>query len=157
VSYCFGASVMHSHLYQGGGVVFDSRFMFPDKVLLAINTYGCTTFAGVPAVYSILLRRSNLRSIPLPGLRRFLQAGGALAPESVREICSVLPTAEFFIMYGQTEATSRISTDSDRRGISKIVLQEGFCAAVLGWKAKGNCTNPLSSTQNPILSRRPRS
>ena len=36
VSYCFGASVMHTHLYQGGGVVFDRRFMFPDKVLQAI-------------------------------------------------------------------------------------------------------------------------
>jgi acyl-CoA synthetase (AMP-forming)/AMP-acid ligase II len=109
VSYCFGASVMHSHLYQGGGVVFDSRFMFPDKVLRAINTYGCTTFAGVPSVYNILLRRSNLRSIQLPTLRRFLQAGGALAPESVREMCSIVPTAEFFVMYGQTEATARIS------------------------------------------------
>ena len=109
VSYCFGASVMHSHLYQGGGVVFDSRFMFPDKVLHAINTYGCTTFAGVPAVYNILLRRSNLRSIQLPELRRFLQAGGALAPESVREMYGIVPTAEFFVMYGQTEATARIS------------------------------------------------
>jgi long-chain acyl-CoA synthetase len=109
VSYCFGASVMHSHLYQGGGVVFDSRFMFPDKVLRAVNTYSCTTFAGVPAVYKILLRRSNLRSIRLPGLRRFLQAGGALAPESVQEMSSIVPTAEFFVMYGQTEATSRIS------------------------------------------------
>jgi len=109
VSYCFGASVMHSHLYQGGGVVFDSRFMFPDKVLRAINTYGCTTFAGVPAVYNILLRRSNLRSIKLPELRRFLQAGGALAPESVREMCGIVPIAEFFVMYGQTEATARIS------------------------------------------------
>jgi acyl-CoA synthetase (AMP-forming)/AMP-acid ligase II len=109
VSYCFGASVMHSHLYQGGEVVFDSRFMFPDKVLHAINTYGCTTFAGVPAVYNILLRRSNIRSIRLLGLRRFLQAGGDLAPEGVREISSIAPTAEFFVMYGQTEATARIS------------------------------------------------
>ena len=109
VSYCFGASVMQSHLYQGGGVAFDSRFMFPDKVLRAMDTFGCTTFAGVPAVYNILLRRSNLRSIQLPELRRFLQAGGALAPESVREMCSIVPTAEFFVMYGQTEATARIS------------------------------------------------
>jgi long-chain acyl-CoA synthetase len=109
VSYCFGASVMHTHLYQGGGIVFDSRFMFPDKVLHAINTYGCTTFAGVPTVYNILLRRSNLRSIRLPYLRRFLQAGGALAPERVRDIRGVVPTAEFYAMYGQTEATARIS------------------------------------------------
>lgn len=109
ISYCFGASVMHTHLYQGGGVVFDSRFMFPDRVLHAINTYGCTTFAGVPIIYNVLLRRSNLRNIPVPGLRRFLQAGGALASDNVREIREVVPTAEFFVMYGQTEATARIS------------------------------------------------
>lgn len=109
VSYCFGASVLHTHLYQGGGVVFDPRFMFPDKVLHAMTRYGCTTFAGVPFVYNMLLRRSNLRSIPLPGLRRFLQAGGALAPEKIREICEIVPTAEFLVMYGQTEATARIS------------------------------------------------
>jgi acyl-CoA synthetase (AMP-forming)/AMP-acid ligase II len=110
VSYCFGASVVHSHLYQGGGVVFDSRFMFPDKVLHAINTHHCTTFAGVPTVYNILLRRSNLRTIPFSSLRRFLQAGGALAPESVTQIGDIVPAADFFVMYGQTEATARISS-----------------------------------------------
>ena len=109
VSYCFGASIMHTHLYQGGGVVFDSRFMFPDKVLQAINRYGCTTFAGVPTVYNILLRRSNIGSIALPDLRRLLQAGGPLAPESIRKLRKTMPTADLFVMYGQTEATSRIS------------------------------------------------
>ncbi len=109
LSYCFGASVFHSHLYQGGGVVFDSRFMFPDKVLHAINKYRCTTFAGVPTVYNILLRRSNLRSIPMPSLRRFLQAGGPLAPQHVAEMRDTVPTAKFYVMYGQTEATARIS------------------------------------------------
>jgi acyl-CoA synthetase (AMP-forming)/AMP-acid ligase II len=109
ISYCFGASVMHSHLYQGEGVVFDSRFMFPDKVLHAINTHQCTTFAGVPIIYNILLRRSNLKSIQLPTLRRFLQAGGPLAPDSVREISKVIPSVDFYVMYGQTEATARIS------------------------------------------------
>ncbi len=109
ISYCFGASVMHTHLYQGGGVVYDSRFMFPDKVLRAIEGYRCTTFAGVPTAYNILLRRSNIRSIPLTSLRRFLQAGGALAPQQVQQMRKLVPQAEFFVMYGQTEATSRIS------------------------------------------------
>ena len=109
VSYCFGASVLHTHLYQGGAVVFDSRFMFPDKVLRAITQYGCTTFAGVPTAYQILLRRSNLRTIPLPSLRRFLQAGGALSVACVRQIHDSVPHAGFFVMYGQTEATARIS------------------------------------------------
>jgi acyl-CoA synthetase (AMP-forming)/AMP-acid ligase II len=109
LSYCFGASVVHSHLYQGGGVVYDSRFMFPDKVLRAIHTNACTTFAGVPTVYNILASRSSLRSIPLPGLRRFLQAGGSLAPETLKTIREIIPGARFFAMYGQTEATARIS------------------------------------------------
>ena len=109
VSYCFGASVLHTHLYQGGAVVFDSRFMFPDKVLRAITQYDCTTFAGVPTAYQILLRRSNIRSIPMPTLRRFLQAGGALPAASMRQMREIVPQAEFFVMYGQTEATARIS------------------------------------------------
>jgi acyl-CoA synthetase (AMP-forming)/AMP-acid ligase II len=109
VSYCFGASILHTHLYQGGAVVFDSRFMFPDKVLQAIHSYGCTTFGGVPTVYNILLRRSHIGSIALPGLRRFLQAGGALASENVRELRNMMPNADFYVMYGQTEATARIS------------------------------------------------
>ena len=66
LSYCFGASVLHTHLAQGGGVVFDRRFMFPDKVLQAIAQYRCTTFAGVPTAYNVLLQRSKIRSMALP-------------------------------------------------------------------------------------------
>ena len=109
ISYCFGASIMHTHLYQGGGLVHDSRFMFPDKVLNAIERYRCTTFAGVPTAYNILLRRSNIRKIQLTSIRRFLQAGGVLSPERIREMCELFPQAEFHVMYGQTEATARIS------------------------------------------------
>ena len=100
---------MHTHLYQGGGVVFDRRFMFPDKVLQAIAQFGCTTFAGVPTAYNVLLRRSNIRRIAMPTLRRFLQAGGALGLERISEMRSIFPTTKFYVMYGQTEATARIS------------------------------------------------
>jgi acyl-CoA synthetase (AMP-forming)/AMP-acid ligase II len=110
LSYCFGASVLHTHLYQGGGAVFDRRFMFPDKVLHAIDKYACTTFAGVSTVYNILLRRSNIRSITMPTLRRFLQAGGPLAPQRISEMRTAVPKPKFYVMYGQTEATARISS-----------------------------------------------
>ena len=109
LSYCFGASVFHTHLYQGGGVVFDRRFMFPDKVLQAINQFGCTSFAGVPTVYHALLHRSKARTTGLPSLRRLLQAGGPLAAHLIAEICSALPTVKLYVMYGQTEATARIT------------------------------------------------
>ena len=109
VSYCFGASVMHTHLYQGGGVVFDRRFMFPDKVLQAVAQLRCTTFAGVPTVYNVLLRRSHIRQTAMPSLRRFLQAGGPLPIERINEMRAAFPAVKFYVMYGQTEATARIS------------------------------------------------
>lgn len=109
VNYCFGASVLHTHLYQGGSAVFDHRFTFPDVVLTSLAEFTCTTFAGVPTVYHILLRRSGFRSMPLPSVRRFLQAGGALSPDRIQEVRAAVPTAKVFVMYGQTEATARIS------------------------------------------------
>ncbi len=45
----------------------------------------------------------------MPSLRRFLQAGGALAPQRIREMQAAVPTAKFYVMYGQTEASPRIS------------------------------------------------
>ncbi len=109
LSYCFGASVLHTHLYQGGGVVLDRRFMFPNKVLRAMVEHQCTTFAGVPTAYNVLLRRSDIRQIDMPHLRRFLQAGGPLGRERIREMLAIFPNKEFYVMYGQTEATARIS------------------------------------------------
>ena len=115
VSYVFGASILHTHLWQGGSVVFDRRFMFPDQVLKATASYECTTFAGVPTVFNILLRRSSIRRTEFPALRRFLQAGGKLTVERVQEMRDLFPKVKFYVMYGQTEATARISCmDPDR-------------------------------------------
>lgn len=110
INYCFGASVLHSHLYTGGSVVFDRRFMFPDKVLNAIGEYGCTSFAGVPTIYRILINRSHIGTIAMPTLRRFLQAGGRLDAHTIKRIQAVVPNVDFVVMYGQTEATARITT-----------------------------------------------
>jgi acyl-CoA synthetase (AMP-forming)/AMP-acid ligase II len=119
LNYCFGASVMHSHLYVGGSVVFDRRFMFPDKVLQSMAHFECTTFAGVPTVYNVLLRRSGIRQMTFPKLRRFLQAGGALAQGQVNEMRTAFPDIQFYVMYGQTEATARISCQEPSRSTEK--------------------------------------
>jgi acyl-CoA synthetase (AMP-forming)/AMP-acid ligase II len=115
LSYCFGASLLHTHLYAGGSVVLDRRFMFPDKVLRALADHNCTTFAGVPTAYNVLLGRSSIRTLALPSLRRFLQAGGRLDAAKINEMRAAFPRAKFYVMYGQTEATARIACmDPDR-------------------------------------------
>lgn len=107
--YCFGTSLLHTHLRIGGTLVIDSRFMYPEVVLQRMSDAGCTGFAGVPSHFQILLRRSSLATRALSGLRYVQQAGGRLAPADVAELRRALPDTDIFLMYGQTEATARLS------------------------------------------------
>ncbi len=107
--YCFGASLLHTHLRVGGRLVIDSRFVYPEVILQRMIDMECTGFAGVPSHYQILLRRSSLRSKRFPSLRYVQQAGGHLAPMFARELREALPATKIFIMYGQTEATARLA------------------------------------------------
>lgn len=107
--YCFGTSLLHTHLRVGGSLVVDPRFMYPEAVLKRMIETECTGFAGVPSHFQILLRNSSLRKKQFPHLRYVQQAGGRLAPSFVAELRRALPATLLYIMYGQTEATARLS------------------------------------------------
>ncbi len=107
--YCYGASLLHTHLLVGGSLVIDNRFMFADKVLQRMIATKCTGFAGVPTHFQILLRKSAMRTMAFPSLRLLQQAGGKLAEPLVEELVAAAGPARLFTMYGQTEATARLS------------------------------------------------
>jgi len=107
--HCYGASLMHTHLMAGGSLVLNNRFMFPEKVLDEIQERRCTGLAGVPATYQILLRKTRLAQRSFPSLRWLQQAGGRLPNPFIRELRQALPHARLLVMYGQTEATARLS------------------------------------------------
>jgi acyl-CoA synthetase (AMP-forming)/AMP-acid ligase II len=107
--HCYGASLLHTHLMAGGSLVLNNRFMFPEKVLDEIQQQECTGLAGVPATYQILLRKTRLAQRSFPSLRWLQQAGGKLPNPLIRELRQALPHVRLFVMYGQTEATARLS------------------------------------------------
>src|SRR5206468_4082976 len=51
--YCFGTSLLHTHLRAGGSLVVDSRFMYREVVLQRMIDMECTGFAGVPSHFQI--------------------------------------------------------------------------------------------------------
>ncbi|MCZ7615870.1 MAG: AMP-binding protein [Ignavibacteriaceae bacterium] len=57
--YCYGLSLLHTHLKAGGSVVLNNNFVFLGSVLEDIEKYKCTGFAGVPSHFQILLRKSK--------------------------------------------------------------------------------------------------
>lgn len=107
--YVYGLSVLHSHMAVGGSVIIDNRFAFPNVVLDSMRAHSATGFAGVPSTFALLLRRSNLADLSLPTLRYVTQAGGNMPPAKVLEWLERGPRAEFFVMYGATEAAARLT------------------------------------------------
>jgi acyl-CoA synthetase (AMP-forming)/AMP-acid ligase II len=119
--YCFGASLLHTHLLAGGAVVLNNNFkLFPEAVLLDVLQRGCTGFAGVPSTYQILLRKSRFREMRFPKLKWFQQAGGKLPNPQIAEVLEAFPDVRYFLMYGQTEGTARLSYLPPERLVDKL-------------------------------------
>jgi len=108
--YCYGLSLLHTHLRVGGSIVFNNAFIFLGGVLKSLLDYKCTGFAGVPSHFQILLRKSDsFKQTKFPDLKYVTQAGGKLAPIFIDEFRAAHPDVRFVVMYGQTEATARLS------------------------------------------------
>ena len=108
--YCYGLSLLHTHLLVGGSIVLNNAFIFLGGVIKNLLEYKCTGFAGVPSHFQILLRKSdNFKITRFPDLKYVTQAGGKLAPIFIDEFRKSQPEITFIVMYGQTEATARLS------------------------------------------------
>jgi len=108
--YCYGLSLLHTHLRAGGSVVFNNSFIFLGAIIRNLLDYKCTGFAGVPSHFQILLRMSDsFKTTTFPDLRYVTQAGGKLTPIFIDEFRESFPDVLFYVMYGQTEATARLS------------------------------------------------
>ena len=108
--YSYGLSVLNSHFAAGGSVVLTPHSFLRREFWGVVDARACTSFAGVPYMYETLHR---LRFDPAthPTLRTLTQAGGGLAPDLTLQMLELAERAgrRFFVMYGQTEATARIS------------------------------------------------
>jgi len=108
--YCYGLSLLHTHLRIGGSIVFNNSFIFLGGVIRDLLEHKCTGFAGVPSHFQILLRKSDsFKKTKFPDLKYVTQAGGKLASIFIDEFRESHPEIRFIVMYGQTEATARLS------------------------------------------------
>ncbi|PWU18012.1 MAG: AMP-dependent synthetase [Verrucomicrobia bacterium] len=152
--YCFGLSLLHTHLMAGASVVLNNAFrLFPEQMLEEMQTKECTGFAGVPSTYQILLRNSRFRSLSFPKLRWFQQAGGKLPDACIQELVHSFPQVRFFLMYGQTEGTARLSYLPPERLADKLgSIGKGLPSTRLEvLKADGTPVVPGSSETGEIV------
>ncbi|WP_083418833.1 AMP-binding protein [Pseudofrankia sp. BMG5.36] len=108
--YCYGLSVVHSHLWRGAGLILTSRSVTDPCFWDLFRAGKGTSLAGVPYTFD-LLDRVGFDQMPLPHLRYVTQAGGRLPPDRVSRYARLGQRDgwDLVVMYGQTEATARMA------------------------------------------------
>lgn len=107
--YSYGNSVLHTHLSAGGCVLIENNLAYPHRVMQCMSAERATGFSGVPSTFALLLSRVKLEDYDLSALRYLTQAGGPMPPANTERLRRALPRTQLFVMYGQTEATARLS------------------------------------------------
>lgn len=120
-NYSYGLSVINSHLLRGSTIFLSDKTVFFKEFWNDFKKFECTSFAGVPYTYQ-MLKRTGFDKLDLPSLKTFTQAGGKLSEEMIRFFAEYAQRTNkrFFVMYGQTEATARISYVPFHKLSSKI-------------------------------------
>ncbi|HEY9357418.1 MAG TPA: AMP-binding protein [Arthrobacter sp.] len=110
MSYCYGLSVINSHLLRGAGIVLTDLSVVDPCFWQLFRNRHATSFAAVPYTFE-LLDRAGFTDMDLPDLRYVTQAGGRLEPGTVARYAEHGRSRgwELFVMYGQTEATARMA------------------------------------------------
>lgn len=143
--YAYGASVLHTHLISGARVHLERNLLFPNLIAEAIAVHRITGFSGVPSTFALMLNHGELGNHDLSHLRYLTQAGGPMTPALTRKLRMALPHPQLFVMYGQTEATSRLtwlpperleeklgSVGTPVNGVTLKIIREDGTAAVTG-------------------------
>ena len=121
MEYTYGLSVIHSHVAVGATIILTNRTLFQKEFWEMVEKYKVTSMAGVPYTYE-MFERLRLREMDLPHLKTMTQAGGHLHEELHKKYgeWAAETGRRLFVMYGQTEATARMSYIPPEKCIEKI-------------------------------------
>ena len=110
MSYSYGLSVINTHLFCGASIVLNDSSIVDKKFWELYSDSLPSNINGVPFFYDLLIRIGFNRVLN-PNLKFITQAGGKLRQKSFKKISeeSIKNNFNFFLMYGQTEASPRIS------------------------------------------------
>lgn len=137
VYYSYGLSVLTSNAIAGGKIICSNKDILQKEFWQDMEKFGYTSLSGVPYFYEIL-NRMGFTKQQYPTLRYLTQAGGKLN-EKMLDIFSEYSTQnaiDFYVMYGQTEATARMS----------------YLAPTLLNSKKGSIGKPIKNGQFNIIS-----
>lgn len=108
--YSYGVSVINSHLIKGATILLTDGTVAQREFWNFMKENKATSIAGVPYTYEMLKMLRFFR-MDLPYMKTMTQAGGKLNKDIAKQYIEFAQEKgkRFFVMYGQTEATARMS------------------------------------------------
>jgi acyl-CoA synthetase (AMP-forming)/AMP-acid ligase II len=110
LNYTYGMSILNTHLYAGAILILVNSSLLEQRFWDTVKREKVTTFGGVPYTFE-MLKKLQFERLDLPSLKYITQAGGKLPKELADKFIAICKkkNIKFFIMYGQTEASPRMS------------------------------------------------
>ena len=106
--HAFGNSILQTHILNGACLVTGVQAGFAADIIHAIREYRCTSLSAVPEVMETLLD-AGVEGDLSKQLKYLTVAGGAMHPQRAVRLRSMIDSGQLFVMYGQTEATARLT------------------------------------------------
>ena len=110
MNYSYGLSIINTHLFAGASIILNKKTLIDKSFWKLFYDCEVNNFNGVPYTFEIL-KKIGISKIFSKNLKYITQAGGKMNTKRILEIekeCANNST-KFFIMYGQTEASPRMS------------------------------------------------
>ena len=109
-SYTYGLSMINTHLFKGASIILSNYSLVEKKFWKLLKEKKATTFGGVPFMFETL-NRLGIDKMNLGSIKYITVAGGKLNNKIINKIYNacVKKKIKFYVMYGQTEATARMS------------------------------------------------
>lgn len=121
MNYTYGLSIVNSHLTVGATILLTEKSIMQREFWNFFTEQGATSFGGVPYTYEMLDKLMFFRR-NLPSLRTMTQAGGKILPTLHQKFAEYAKREgkNFVVMYGQCEATARMSYLPPERALDKV-------------------------------------
>ena len=109
-NYSYGLSLINTHLYVGGKILLCNHSVISRDFWTIFKSFKPTNFNGVPYTYNLIIKL-HIKKIDFSCLKFISQAGGKLNKKYLKKLIEVSKKYKFkiYVMYGQTEASPRIS------------------------------------------------
>jgi acyl-CoA synthetase (AMP-forming)/AMP-acid ligase II len=130
-TYSYGNSILLTHMLCGAAIILEDSAAFPYKVLESIRQHSVTGFSIVGSYANLLLKclkSSDKTARFFESLRYITFAGEATSKDDIFYIKETFPYIKIYVMYGQTEASARLSyLDPGLLGNKPGSIGKGLC------------------------------